>query len=70
MMLTIKSNWYEEFNINPKTLSSQQTSKDRNMPFIINQFTYLPFIMHEMYTFGKFEIRQIQNTNVSPSISN
>ena len=35
-----------------------------------DQFTTLAFIMHENYTFGKFEIQQIENKNVSPSISN
>jgi len=64
MMLTIKSTWYQEFKVKPKNFTN------RDMPFITDQFTSLAFIMHEIYQFGKFEIQQIQNENVSSSIMN
>ena len=46
MESTIKSSYYEEFDINPK-----------NVPFVIDQFTPLAFIMNDLYKLGKFLIK-------------
>ena len=51
-------------------LELKKQRENRDFPFIMNQFTSLAFTMHEIYEFGKFENRHIQNKNESPSISN
>ena len=60
MRLTVKSTQYENFNKNPKYVNILlEIEKNRDLPFITDQFILLGLIMHEMYKFGKFEILQI-----------